>query len=181
MGSSALRAARWCLASLRRGSGEGFLGVLWVLALVPSYSRSRVRRRRRGRGVLAYADPAKPVLSFLLSDPRNVDEFQNEFGLSDAEVEEVLAAVRAENETLAKEYAESERIVESSKELPEDRIRSKIAASDYDEEIMAAVAETKTDIEALLPEDRRDDLKSWVDEQWGHEARELRRRAPRGR
>lgn len=40
-----------------------------------------------------------------------------------------------------------------------------VAASDYDEEITAAVAQTKRNVAAHLPEDRRSDLRSWVDEQ----------------
>ncbi len=173
MGSSALRAARWCLSSLRRRSGKGFGGALWVLALVPVV----LAIAGDGAAVEAeeyspYSDPAKPVLSFLLSDPQNVGGFQKEFGLTDAEVEEVRAVVRKENERLSREYAESERIVESSKALPKDEVKSKIAASDYDEETTAAIAQTKRDVGALLPEDRRGDLRGWVDEQWGQEVQD---------
>jgi hypothetical protein len=173
VGSSALRAVRWCLSSLWRGSGEGLPGALWVLALVPVVlAISGDGAAVEAEEYSPYADPAKPVLSVLLSDPQNVEEFRKEFDLTGSEVEEVRAAVRTENERLSKEYAESERIVESSKALSRDQIRSKIAASDYDETVTAAVAQTKKDIEALLPEDRRRDLKSWVDEQWGLEARD---------
>ena len=66
---------------------------------------------------------------------------------------------------LSKEYAESERIVEPSKELSEDEAKSKVAASDYDEEIMVSVAQAKRNVAAHLPENRRSDLRSWVDEQ----------------
>lgn len=172
MGSSALRAARWCLSSLRRGNSAGFLGALWVLALVPVVlAISGDGAAVEAEEYSPYADPAKPVLSVLFSDPQNIEEFRKEFDLTGSEIEEVRAAVRSENERLSEEYAESERIVESSKALSKDQIKSKIAASDYDETVSAAVARTKTDIEALLPEDRRDDLKGWVDEQWGQEAR----------
>ena len=172
MGSSALRAARWCLSYLRRGNGEGILGALWVLTLVPVVlAISGDGAAVEAEEYSPYADPAKPLLSVLLSDPQNIEEFRKEFGLTEAEVEEVRAAVRIENERLSEEYAESERIVESSKALSTDQIKNEIAASDYDETVTAAVARTKTDIEALLPVDRRDDLKGWVDEQWGQEAR----------
>ena len=173
MGSSALRAARWCLSLLRKENRAGIPGALWVLALVP------VVLAISGDGAVVeaeeyspYADPAKPVLSVLLSDPQNVEEFRKVFDLTGSEVEVVRAAVRTENERLSEEYAESERIVESSKALSKDQIKSKISASDYDETVTAAVAQTKTDIEALLPEERHDELKGWVDEQWKQDARD---------
>src|SRR5215207_8650895 len=62
----------------------------------------------------AYSDPEKPVLSFVLSDEANVEEFQSEFGLGDDKVEAALAAVREENQALARQYAESEHLVESN-------------------------------------------------------------------
>jgi hypothetical protein len=80
----------------------------------------------------AYEDPEKPVISYLLSDAESADRFQTEFGLIDQEMKGVLAAIREENETLAREYAGSERIVEASGGLPNERAREKIAASDYD-------------------------------------------------
>jgi hypothetical protein len=146
---------------------------LWVLALVPVVlAISGDGAAVEAAEYSAYADPAKPVLSFLLSDPQNVEEFRKEFDLTGSEVEEVRAVVRTENERLSEEYAESERIVASSKELPEVEVESKIAASNYDEETATAIAQTKREIGALLPEDRRGDLRSWVDEQWGLEVRE---------
>jgi hypothetical protein len=117
----------------------------------------------------AYSDPEKPVLSVILSERQNVEKFRVYFGLSDEEVKDVLAAVRKENEALAQEYGQSERIVASSRGLPKEQIASKIAASDYDEEIRAAVAATKRDVTSLLPGARRADLRSWVDEQWGQQ------------
>src|SRR5215213_6024961 len=59
-------------------------------------------------GYSAYSDPKKPVLSYILSDQRNVEEFQREFGLSDIEVQQVLAVVQKENTALSEEYEESE-------------------------------------------------------------------------
>lgn len=120
----------------------------------------------------AYADPEKPVLSYLLSEEGNVEEFKAEFGLDDEQVQAALAATREENRTLAAEFAESEQIVESNEDLPPGEISQKIAASDYAEQTQDAVAETKTAIEDLLPEDRRDDLDEWVDAQWRDEVAE---------
>ena len=110
----------------------------------------------------AYADPEKPVISVVLSEEGNVEEFRSKFGLGDEEMESVLAAVRQENEILAREYAESEQIVESNEGLPDEQIGSKISASDYDEKVRAAIAETKSTIESLLPESQRPELEAWV-------------------
>ncbi|MFL6059276.1 MAG: hypothetical protein ACJ732_10265 [Rubrobacteraceae bacterium] len=110
----------------------------------------------------AYSDPEKPVLSFVLSDEANVEEFRSEFGLSDEEVATALTAVREENEALAREYAQSEQLVKSSEGLPEDRIRATIGSSDYDEKVKEIIAGTKATVEGLLPADRRADLETWV-------------------
>jgi hypothetical protein len=124
-----------------------------------------------GQQYSAYSDPGKPAISFVLSKERNVEEFQREFGLSDAQMERVLAIVREENEKLAREYAESERMVEAHEEHSREWVRAKIAASDYTEEIRGAVARTKSSIRALLPENRRPDLKEWVDAKFAQESR----------
>lgn len=120
----------------------------------------------------AYSDPEKPAISLILSEEQNVEEFQKEFALSEGEVEEVLAAVREENEALAREFAESEQIVEASEGLPDEEVEGKIAASDYDEEVKEAVAETKSTIKDLLPRGRQSDLAPWVDSQWQQEGAE---------
>jgi hypothetical protein len=121
----------------------------------------------------AYSDSEKPALSLILSEEQNVEEFRTRFDLSDEEVEGVLAAIREENEALAREYAESEQLVEANEELPKEKIKEKISASDYDEKVKEAVAKTKASIEALLPEGREADLKSWVDSQWQQEEAEF--------
>jgi hypothetical protein len=121
----------------------------------------------------AYSDPEKPALSFILSEEQNIEEFQKEFALSDEEVEDALAAVREENKALSREYAESERIVEANERLPDEEVKEKIAASEYDEKVKKAVAETKSTIEDLLPNERQSDLASWVDSQWQQEAAEF--------
>jgi hypothetical protein len=125
------------------------------------------------RAYSAYADPEKTAISFVLSDPRNVAELRNRFALGNEEVKSILAAVREENEIVAREYAQSERIVEAGEELPVGRIKESIAASDYDEEVRAAVAETKSTVKALLPKDGRSELKQWVDSQWRREVHKL--------
>lgn len=121
----------------------------------------------------AYEDPAKPVLSYLLSEEGNVEEFRTEFGLDDEAVQQALAATWEENEILAEEYAESEQIVESNENLPPEEVEEKIAASDYEEQTEEAVGETKSAVEDLLPEDRGDELDEWVDAQWRREVEEF--------
>ncbi|HSL00014.1 MAG TPA: hypothetical protein VK869_06725 [Rubrobacteraceae bacterium] len=114
----------------------------------------------------AYSDPEKPVISFLLADDANVDGFQNEFGLGDEEIDSVLAVVREENDTLATEYGRSEKAIGAGKKST--------AVSEYNDDVRAAVATTKSDIEALLPEERRSDLRAWVDARWQQEREEFR-------
>jgi hypothetical protein len=120
----------------------------------------------------AYADPEKPVISYLFSQKENVQAFKSEFGLDDEEVGRALAATREEKARLETEYAESERVVEANRELPPEDVGRKIAATDYDEEVRAAVAGTKSEIESLLPEGRGDDFGPWVDRRWEREQEE---------
>jgi hypothetical protein len=120
----------------------------------------------------AYDDPEKPVLSFLLSDDRNIEEFQKEFGLNDEKMQEILAVVRRENDALSREYDESDQIVEANKGASETEIKNKIAASDFDEKVKQAVARTKSDVQKILPKGRADDLGPWVDDQWPAETAE---------
>ena len=126
------------------------------------------------KGYSAYADPQKPVLSFVLSDDRNVEEFQREFGLGDARMQEVLAFVRDEDSALTRAYDESERIVESNEGASDTKIKARIADSDFDEKVKQTVAKTKSDVEHLLPAGKADDLGQWVDEQWRAESTEYR-------
>jgi hypothetical protein len=114
----------------------------------------------------AYDDPQKPVLAILLADDRNVEEFQKKFGMSDEEVKEVLAVVRGENDALSTEYDESNKIVKANKGASEKEIKNKIAASDFDEKVKQAVAGTKSEVKKLLPKEKADDLRPWVDDQW---------------
>jgi hypothetical protein len=117
----------------------------------------------------AYADPKKPTIAVILSEQQNVDEFKAHFGLSDGQVDDVLTATRHENRILAQEFGESEILLAANKGLPKRVIAKKIAASDYDEKIAAAVARTKKRIGAIVPEDQSAELESWVDEQWNQE------------
>ena len=119
----------------------------------------------------AYADARKPVISFLFSQDANVEDFQGTFGLDDEQVSSALAIARGETATLEEEHAESEKIVESGGEAP--AVERKISASDYEEEVEAAVAGTKAEIEGLLPAERRPDFAAWVDERWEREQDEF--------
>jgi hypothetical protein len=121
----------------------------------------------------AYDDPEKPAISVILSEEQNVEEFQAKFGLREGAIGKALDAVRAENEALARAYGESERIVEANEDLSVDRVGNKIASSDYDEKIRAAIAETKATMETLVPEGRRPQLKAWVDAKFVQEGREF--------
>ena len=124
------------------------------------------------KGYSAYSDPQKPVLSYLLSDDQKVEEFQQEFGLSDKKVQEILAVVRKEDDAFSREYDQSEQLVESNREASEAEIKEKISSSDFDEKVKQAVGQAKSDVEDLLPEGRADDLGPWVDDQWHAETAE---------
>jgi hypothetical protein len=125
-----------------------------------------------GRQYSAYSDTKKPVLSFLLSEKENVRDFRETFGLDGRKTEEALSIVRAENERLAEEHAESEKLVAANRSLPDEEISGKIAASDYDETVASAVEATKDGIAALLPKAERDQFPAWVDERWREEVAE---------
>jgi hypothetical protein len=168
--SSVLYAARWCLSSVREGCG--WLASLRFLAPVPVLillvgDHVAIKAKEYS----AYSDPKKPVIAVILSEQQNVEEFEAHFGLSDGQVDAVLAATRHENRVLAQEFGESERVLAANKDLPKKVIVKKIAASDYDEKVAAAVAGTKERIGAIVPEDHSADLESWVDEQWNQEVR----------
>jgi hypothetical protein len=125
-----------------------------------------------GQEYSAYEDPKKPVISYLLSEEGNVQDFRETFDLDDRETEKALSIVRAENERLAGEYAESEELVAANRSLPDEEISGKIAASDYDETVASAVEGTKDGVAALLPEAERDQFAAWVDERWQGEVAE---------
>ena len=170
MRSCVLRATGWCLSSLR--DGGGWRTVLGLLALVPGLILLAGDRGSVGaEEYSAYSDLKKPAIAVILSEKRNIDQFQEHFDLTAGQVDEVLAATRRENEVLAREFGESERVVAANKDLPKLEIKKKIAASDYDEKVAAAVGRTKTKIEAILPESQRSELQGWVDEQWNQEVR----------
>jgi hypothetical protein len=154
--------ARCCLALVHgRADGRWLRGTLLLLIAEPVLAGGSAPGLANEYSV--YEEPEKPAISLILSEKRNLEEFRQEFNLSDEEVEEALASVRRENEALAREYAESERIVEANEGLPAGQVEKNIAASDYGEEVMAAVAETKTSIVAMLPKERKPELMAWVD------------------
>ena len=164
----------WCrVVCHRKITSRGLAGVL--LATVAVLMGGAVvgdPARLDAQEYSAYADSKKPVVSFLLSEDENVRDFRKTFGLDDRETEKALSIVRAENERLAEERAESEKIVAANRALSDEEVSDKIAASDYDETVASAVEETKDDIAALLPEDDRDQLAAWVDERWQAEVDE---------
>ena len=71
----------------------------------------------------AYKVPEKPAVSSILSEPATVEEFRNDFGLGEREVEAVLAAPSAENAVLSDTYAGSEVIAESRIRPRQGRVR----------------------------------------------------------
>ena len=124
------------------------------------------------QGYSAYQDPEQPALSLVLSEDQNVDDFKVEFGLGDGKIEEVRVAILKENEALAQAYAESEQIIQANEGLPPEEIEEKINASGYHEKVRAAIAETKSRVEDLLPEERRPELGPWVDARITQEGQE---------
>ena len=168
MRSSVLCVARRCLSSVRdRGGLRAPLGFLALVPILILLAGDHVAVEAEVYS--AYSDPKKPVIAVILSEQQNVDEFKAHFGLSEGQVDSVLAATRHENRILAQEFGESEGVLAANKGLPKSEIAKKVAASDYDEKIAAAVAGTKKRIEAIVPGDQSADLETWVDEQWNQE------------
>jgi hypothetical protein len=166
--SSVLSAARWCLSYI--GDRGGWRAPLGLLALVPVLiPLAGDHVAVEAEVYSAYSDPKKPTIAVILSEQQNVDEFKAHFGLSDGQVDAVLATTRHENRIVAQEFGESERVLAANKGLPKKVIAQKIAASDYDEKVTAAVARTKKRIEAIVLEDQSAALEGWVDEQWNQE------------
>ena len=165
------------------GRGGGSRGtvlrplVLLLAAVVAGIAILGARSEAQdGTGALrkasAYDDPNRAIMSYLLSDVRNVEEFQRTFDLSDMEVEKVLARTRLENKSLAELYAESERIVGSKKGLSLIQKRRLISDFRYNEKMREIIDETKKDVTLALPENERNKLPGWVDEQWTEEIRD---------
>jgi hypothetical protein len=168
MRSSVLSAVRWCLSHIGdRGGWRVPLGLLALTPVLILLAGDHVAVEAEVYS--AYSDPKKPTIAVILSEQQNVDEFKAHFGLSDGQIDAVLATTRRENRILAQEFGESERVLAANRGLPKREIAKKIAASDYDEKITAAVARTKKNIEAIVPEDQSADLAGWVDEQWNQE------------
>jgi flagellar biosynthesis regulator FlaF len=172
-----LRAVLWhrakrCLALF---CGSHLRGALFLLTAITSvgFALAGDSATVEAQEYSAYSDPEKTAISVVLSEEQNLEEFQEEFGLSDEQIQEVSAAVLKENEAVAKAYAESEQIVQANKELPEEQIAQKIDASGYHEKVRAAIAETKSSIESMLPEGRRAELKTWVDAKFAQENQQL--------
>jgi hypothetical protein len=172
-----LRAILWRLAGCCLAQVRGRSDVMWLrgtlLLLIAGLVLAGGSAPGQAKEYSVYEDPEKPAISLILSEKRNLEEFREEFNLSGKEVEEALASVRRENEALTREYAQSERLLEANEGLPAGQVEKKIATSDYDEEVRSAVAETKTSIEALLPDERKPELKAWVDAKFVQMGREF--------
>src|SRR5215218_9732982 len=163
-----LCAARWFLSSVRDiGGWRAPLGLLALVPVLLAGDHVAVEAEEYS----AYSDATNPAIAVILSEQHNIDQFKEHFGLSDGQVDDVLAATRRENRILAQAFGESEIVLAANRGLPKREIAKKIAASDYDEKIAAAVARTKKRIEAIVPEDQSADLEAWVDEQWDQEVR----------
>lgn len=165
------------MGSLRAGWPRRIIGLRMLLVVVAVAAGGGVALAAGlpGAGAKwysAYADPQKPVLSFILSDDQNVEELQEEFGLSDDEVQEVLNVVHREDSVLSREYDESQQIVESNEGASRTKIKEKISDSDFDEKVNQIIARTKSDVADLLPNGRAGDLGPWVDDQWQAETTE---------
>lgn len=63
-------------------------------------------------------------------------------------------------------HAESERILEESRELSTTEKTQRISASGYSGKVRQVVGNTKWSVEEALPKRRADDLQAWVEEQW---------------
>jgi len=169
-----LRSCSWRLLGrcLRLFRGRQIRGALLLLAAIAGFSLAGDSVAVEAQEYSPYADPERPALSLVLSDEENLEAFRAEFGLGGEEIEQVRAAILRENEALAQASAESDQIVEANAGLPPEEIEEKIAASDYHEKVRAAIAETKTTVENLLPEDRRPELGPWVDAKIAQEGQE---------
>jgi hypothetical protein len=137
---------RWLGSCFRLFCGRQLRGALFLLTAITGvgFAFAGDSVTVEAQEYSAYDDPERAALSFVLSEDQNVEEFQAEFGLGDGQIGEVRAAILRENEALAQAHAESEQIVEANKGL-----------------------------EALLPEDRRGDLATWVDSKFAQQEREF--------
>ncbi len=165
---------RWPERCLRLFRGRHLRGALFVLAAITGvgFALAGDSVTVEAQEYSAYADPERPALSFVLSKDDYVQEFRVKFGLGEARIEEVRAAVLRENEALAQASAESEQIIEANEGLPPEEIEEKIVASDYHEKVRAAIAETKSTIESMLSMEQRPELGPWVDTKIAQEAQE---------
>ncbi len=163
------RSSRQGTLAVERGSGWRARG-LWVQlgVLVPLLCLVFAGRAQpvEAQDYSAYWDPEKPATAFILSEDVNAEEFRREFDLSEAEMEVVLAAVREENDVLAREYAESEREIGGDEGQTEDSV------AEYNARVRAAIAQTKKTVEDQLSEEQVPRLREWVDAKFAQENRE---------
>jgi hypothetical protein len=159
------RLAGRLVGSRGRAANVGFVGTLLVTVVVLSGGAFATDPAALdAQEYSPYSDPEKPVLSVLLSDPRNVEDFRREFGLGGEEMEAVLAATREENRKLAEEHAQSERLVAANKGMTREGIENKISASDYEERVEAAISDTKATVEGVVaPDGGEARLREWTE------------------
>lgn len=174
MASIRVLARRLILATSRKLADRGARGVLLLLALFACGALVFVgdEGKVKARQYSVFSDTNKPVLPYLLSDPKNVGEMQKKFGLSDAKNEKILAVIRQENESLAKAYSKSERLIQENRKLPQAKIQSKIADSGYNSQVRQAVAHARKQVLGTLPASKRPEFKTWVDNKWNRAARQ---------
>ena len=163
---------RWLERCLRLFGGGQLGGALVLLVTIAGAGFAVAGDSAAAQEYSPYADPERPALSLVLSDEQNLEAFRVEFGLGGEDIEQVRAAILKENEALAQASAESDQIVEANEGLLPEEIEAKIAASGYHEEVRAAIAETKSTVENLLPEVRRPELGPWVDAKIAQEGQE---------
>jgi hypothetical protein len=169
-----MRSCRW--RSMRRAEGPRGSGAIsigpWTWMVLGALISLAVLVSAGGASPVeaqpysAYSDPDKAAVASILSEDGNARDFQTEFGLDDGKMADVLAAVQRENETLARLYAEGQ--------------TQEMAATEYNERVRQAVAETKSTIESLLGEENEARLEEWVDTRFAQEGREAEESAVAG-
>lgn len=117
----------------------------------------------------AYEDPEESIVSTVLSQPGEAEDFRREFGLNEAEADAATKAVNEENERLSRLYYDGGEEVESGRSLSGDSDVD--VASEYNEALVEAAGETRDGIEEIVPEDRHDELEAWMNERYAEARR----------
>jgi hypothetical protein len=139
---------------------------LVALSLVEYGGRAEARQQR------ALPPASKPVLPYLLSDPRVVAEMQKRFSVSGAEKEKMLAAVRLENRSIAAAYGRSERVVRAGGRQPMARTGNAIAVSSYNRQVGRSEAQARSQVIGSVPASRRPAFRQWLGGKWTQAVRQ---------